>query len=389
MKKRVSYLLQKYTSGQLSKAEEEELLNLTDTDPQLVANEIAEMLIQVEEPLKAAAFSNAEQVLAKILAVDKPIETKKRKLTPFLRWTAAAALVLIGIASLLYLVNRKQSTLTAYATDISAGGNKAFLRLADGRKVSLTDARNGDIAKQAGVNVVKTAQGQLVYSTANKQGKTISELNTIETPRGGMWQVKLPDGTSVWLNAATLLTYPVSFAAKAPRIVTLKGEAYFEVAKDKTRPFIVRTEGQEVGVLGTHFNINSYANEGVTKTTLLEGSVKIKANNDMTAQVLKPGEQAVLSNGNLSVAMADTEEAIAWKNGEFMFNHEKLSSIMRKISRWYDVEIEYADAEAANLMYYGTMNRFDKVSKILRKFEQTGEMKFKISEHKITVYKVK
>jgi ferric-dicitrate binding protein FerR (iron transport regulator) len=191
----------------------------------------------------------------------------------------------------------------------------------------------------------------------------------------------------VWLNAASSLTYNLNLASAKQRLVKLQGEAYFEVAKDKAHPFVVSTEKQTVEVLGTHFNINSYPDERVTKTTLLEGSIRVSHRDTQETEILQPGEQSIVSSSGISVNEVDTDEFIAWTKGYFMFNNERQESIMRKLSRWYNVEVEYADEAAKNVMYYGTVSRFEKVSKVLRKFEQTGEVRFDIKANKIIVYK--
>lgn len=314
--------------------------------------------------------------------------------TKVFRWSAAS-IVLIGLSSITYFFSSRDKVSDInkpYASDFDPGSNKAVLVLADGRKISLTDIGTGAIAKEAGLSITKTSDGQLIYTvakeTTNGESSLRSAFNTIETPKGGMWQVKLPDGSSVWLNAASSLTYPLAFSGRDKRVVELKGEAYFEVAKDEKHPFIVKTTRQEVEVLGTHFNINSYSDESTVKTTLLEGSVRVKAQqNSLEAETLKPGQQSVLSAEAFSVKNVDVEEAIAWKNGYFMFNNEKQESIMRKIARWYNVQVEYADAAARDVTYYGSISRFENVSKVLRKFEQTGEVKFEVEKDKIIVYK--
>jgi len=332
---------------------------------------------------------------AKRLGTSKEISTKKVKLsrsTVFFRW-AAAAIILFALGSLIYLYSGSNSLFhkqRTYASDAIPGGNKAILVLADGRKISLSDINNGDVAKEAGLSITKTADGQLVYNVLeeSKSGAAKEDtFNTIETPKGGVWQIKLPDGSSVWLNAASSLTYPISFAKGKKRMVELKGEAYFEVSKDKDHPFVVKTAKQEVEVLGTHFNINSYADESDVKTTLLEGSVKVVPYLEGQSEILKPGEQSILNAKGMNIKEVDADEAIDWKNGYFMFNNERQESIMRKIARWYNVQIEYADASAKDVMYYGSISRFENVSKVLRKFEQTGEVRFEINKNKITVYK--
>jgi ferric-dicitrate binding protein FerR (iron transport regulator) len=347
------------------------------------------LLQKVDE---SAAVANLQSRLSSH-STNKKTKTISLRTNVF-RW-AAASIVLIGLASITYFFSSRDKVSDInkpYVSDFDPGSNKAVLVLADGRKISLTDIGNGAIAKEAGLSITKTSDGQLIYTvakeTTNGKSSLRSAFNTIETPKGGMWQVKLPDGSSVWLNAASSLTYPLAFSGRDKRVVELKGEAYFEVAKDEKHPFIVKTTRQEVEVLGTHFNINSYSDESTVKTTLLEGSVRVKAQQiSLEAETLKPGQQSVLSAQAFSVKNVDVEEAIAWKNGYFMFNNEKQESIMRKIARWYNVQVEYADAAAREVTYYGSISRFENVSKVLRKFEQTGEVKFEVEKDKIIVYK--
>lgn len=347
------------------------------------------LLEKVDESLAVAKLesrlsSSSQQKSNKIFLFNSPV----------VRW-AAAAIILLSIASIAYFyigANKFNELNKPYASDAIPGSNKAVLVLADGRRISLSDVNKGAVAKEAGLSITKTSDGQLIYTVADvntKSGQSVrNAFNTIETPKGGMWQVKLPDGSSVWLNAASSLTYPLSFSDGQNRVVELKGEAYFEVAKDALHPFIVKTARQEVEVLGTHFNINSYPDENAVKTTLLEGSVRVKANQkEREAETLKLGQQSVLTAGAFSVKNVDVEEAIDWKNGYFMFNNEKQESIMRKIARWYNVQVDYADAAAREVTYYGSISRFENVSKILRKFEQTGEVRFEVEKNKITVYK--
>ncbi|WP_461788448.1 FecR family protein [Pedobacter sp.] len=345
---------------------------------------------------KAATLSSVDQhdAIAKfqlrIAHNNRQIVSKKRG---FIRW-AAAAVVFLAVATSIYLFTNKGILTNVgkreYASDVLPGGNKAILVLANGKRISLTDVNNGDVVEEAGLSITKTSDGQLVYTVKNSSSGSSQDqaFNTIETPKGGMWQVKLPDGSAVWLNAASSLTYPLAFSNGKNRTVELRGEAYFEVAKDSSHPFVVKTGKQEVTVLGTHFNINSYSDETTVKTTLLEGSVLVSPNQHVgESLVLKPGEQAVLTTTGIVVREVDADEAIDWKNGYFMFNNEKQESIMRKIARWYNVKVTYADAEARAVTYYGSISRFENVSKVLRKFEQTGEVRFEINNDQITVYK--
>jgi len=254
-----------------------------------------------------------------------------------------------------------------------------MLTLADGRTIALDEAQNGEIAKQAGVTITKTKDGQLVY-----EGKTkANAFNNIATPKGGQYQINLPDGTKVWLNAASSLSYPASFTGDK-REVRLLGEAYFEVSENKEMPFVVYTKGQEVVVLGTHFNVNAYEDESQTKTTLLEGSVKVRLVNSSASALLRPGHQAVFELDRLEVAPIDVAEAIAWKQGYFLFQDEDIRSIMRKIARWYDVEVVYAP-DISDKRIGGNIAHSKSLSAVLKTLSNTDKFNFKIEGRRVTV----
>jgi transmembrane sensor len=385
MEVRINYLLQQFTTGQLNQAEKQELLALAEGNSSLITDEIVKMIINEEGNANEVIDKKWKPVLNKILAVDKPARTPRKILMSRLRWAAAAVVfVVFSFTSYISLTKKKEHV---FATDVLPGKNKAVLTLADGKKISLSDAMNGDIAKEAGFSITKTADGQLVYNIAESKNTEDTRLNTISTPNGGEWQIRLPDGSTVWLNAASSIQYSLNIGTAKQRVVKLDGEAYFEVAKNAAHPFIVETDKQSVEVLGTHFNINSYRDEIVTKTTLLEGSVRVLHPSTNQSEILKPGEQSIVSISGIDVKGVDVDEAIAWKNGYFMFNNEKQESILRKVARWYNVEIEYADPAAKEVMYYGTVSRFEKISKVLTKFEQTGEVRFDIKGNKVIVYK--
>jgi len=385
MEERIHYLLQQFTAKTLSEAEREELLILAENNTSLLSDEIVKMIIAEEEHAPNVVEEKWNPVLNKILAVDKPSRSPKRILMKRLKW-AAAAVVFIVFSFTAYLSLQKKKE-HVFVSDVAPGKNKAILTLADGKKISLSDAMNGDVAKEAGFSITKTANGQLVYNMAGSENVNDASLNTISTPNGGEWQIQLPDGSTVWLNAASSIQYSLNIGTAKQRLVKLDGEAYFEVVKNAAHPFIVETDKQSVEVLGTHFNINSYKDERVTKTTLLEGSVRVSHNTTNESEVLKPGEQSLVSVSGMDVKEVNVDEAIAWKNGYFMFNNERQESILRKVARWYNVEIEYADADAKNVMYYGTVSRFEKISKVLTKLEQTGEVRFDIKGNKVIVYK--
>ena len=270
--------------------------------------------------------------------------------------------------------------------DIRPGGNRAVLTLANGKKIGLTDAKNTELAKESGISITKTADGQLIYKISEETPAENKEsYNSIETPKGGQYELQLSDGTKVWLNAASSLKYPSGFGLAKERKVELTGEAYFEVASNKAVPFIVYQHNQVIEVLGTHFNINSYADEPVIRTTLLEGSIKLSQTGGARATILKPGQQAVLHDRQLKIKEVDPMESIGWKNGEFLFKDEDFHATMRKIARWYDVEIIY-DASAPQDFIGGSLRRRS-ISAALTLIELTGKVHFKIEGRRVTVTK--
>lgn len=288
-----------------------------------------------------------------------------------------------GVGFYFYNTNKKAEQQSVYANDIDPGKNGATLTLADGKKILINDVGAGNIASQSGVRISKTADGQIIYEiTGSNSGKT--EYNTLTTTRGEQTQVRLPDGSLVFLNAVSSLKFPTSFAKLKERSVEILGEGYFEIAKDKVHPFIVKNEKQQIEVLGTHFNVNAYHDEPSVKTTLLEGSIKIST--AQNASVLKPGEQAVNSNENLAIGNVDVDKAVAWKNAKFVFDDENIESVMRKLSRWYNVEVVYQD-NVSNRTFTGSISRYDKISKILDKITYIEAVHFKVEGRRITVMK--
>ncbi|RQO66420.1 hypothetical protein DBR43_29850 [Pedobacter sp. KBW06] len=342
--------------------------------------------------------------------IDRPVSEGRSTHSPvrksMLRFkiAAAAAVLIVAMTAVFFYQNHKDVAGTQFAkNDINPGKNKAVLTLANGQKISLTDALNGQLAQQAGVTISKTTKGQLIYQAApNASGKGSTEYNTIEAPRGGQWQVILPDGSKVFLNASSSLKYPVSFAGKE-RKVELKGEAYFEISHNKKAPFRVLAKGQIVEVLGTHFNIMSYDDEKAVKTTLLSGSVKVSSNASNAAGardgvinavkpaaeflILKPGEQSQVSQGNMKLIHdVDLEDVLAWKNGYFKFN-ENLRSIMTKVSRWYDVEVIYETQPDPEFKFKGEISRDKNISELLNMLDYTGNVHFKIEGRRVIVKK--
>jgi len=302
------------------------------------------------------------------------------------RLMAAAALIGVIITIALYfLTGTPKPAGQPLVNDVPPGINKAILKLADGRRINLNDAKNGRLMVQSGIQIIKNSAGQVTYQ-ASGAAATDHSPNTITTPKGGQWKIQLPDGTNVWLNAATSLTFPSSFAQLKNRSVSLDGEAYFEVAKDKAHPFIVQSTGQQVEVLGTHFDINCYRDEPTARTTLAEGSVKIATDKGDGAKYLTPGKQAILSGGRLTVSDADLQENLAWVNGQFWFNDESIQSIMRKLARWYDIDVQYQGQPSKDGLN-GRISRYKNISQVLRALAATQTIHFKMEGRRVTVMK--
>jgi len=262
--------------------------------------------------------------------------------------------------------------------DITPGSHKAVLVLVDGTKISLTEAANGNIASQENIQITKSGDGQLIYTLTprSKGAAPTSGYNTIETPKGGQYQVVLPDGSKIWLNAYSSLRLPLNFSEGTERRVELKGEAYFEVSHQPTRPFTVVSGQHAVQVLGTHFNVKAYADEADIKTSLLEGKVRVTAGTHSVT--LAPGQQSRLVAENITVVEVDTREAVAWKDGYFRFDEERLEDIMRSVARWYDVDVVFENDALKEETFGAVTTRFTRISTLLEIMEQTGDVQFRV-----------
>lgn len=310
---------------------------------------------------------------------------------PFFRY-AAAILVLAAIGITLYIIKPGNNAAglsglphpNSPQQDIAPGGDKATLTLADGSVIVLDTIANGHIALQGDASVIKQADGQLQYLlNKNTRQAAVIAYNIMHTPKGGQYQISLPDGTRVWLNAASSITYPTAFSGKE-RKVSITGEAYFEVAANDQMPFLVKTGETEVQVLGTEFNISAYEDEQVTHTTLINGAVRI--NNDHEYTILKPGQQARRNpEGAIQVlSNVDTEAVTAWKNGYFAFHKADLPSIMRQLARWYDVTVEY-QGKLPDIRFGGEISRTANLSEVLTILEESN-IHFRIDNKKIIVH---
>jgi transmembrane sensor len=383
-------LLDRYLSGACS-AEEQLKVEQWLEQQQNADNEWTEM----DAPAKAAWMALLRQDVRHTIqskAVAPPVIPIYKR--PFFRMAAAAAIILmIGTGawwlkqgSSRDMVKIREADL--HLNDVLPGGNKAVLTLANGSTITLDSAANGKLAQQGNTTVLKAANGQLAYNAVNERPTEVV-YNTLATPRGGQYRLVLPDGSKVWLNAASSIYYPTVFRGKE-RKVSITGEAYFEITENAAMPFVVEATTYsgnrgEVKVLGTHFDVNAYNDEKTMNTTLLEGSVLVKK--DGATALLKPGQQAQLpkEGGIKLVNDADLEEIVAWKNGKTSFRKMDVENIMRQVARWYDVEIVYEDGIPDR--YTGTVSRDVPVSQLLRYLELSGGVHFRIEGKKITVLK--
>jgi len=315
-------------------------------------------------------------------AIQTKIKKAERKPRSFYKY-AVAAVLFLSVGMTVFYTLRKDiiskpvaEQTVAKKIDVDPGSDKATLTLADGSTIVLDNTNTAEVFHKNGLIISKTKSGELIYKIENASSTKPNAYNTITTPKGGQYQVLLPDGTKVWLNAASSLKYP-EVLGKTERMVTLTGEAYFEVAKDG-RPFYVNSKQQSVKVLGTHFNVNTYMDDNVSKTTLLEGSIAL--NTSKNSKIIKPGQQALIGVNSL-IAIdkdVDVQNVVAWKNGLFVFDNAGLKSILNQLERWYDIKIDYSDIP--NKRYNGMVPRKAKLSEVLNMLELTGNINFKIEE---------
>jgi hypothetical protein len=318
-----------------------------------------------------------------------PRKHQKSKIVRMLttRIAAASLIGVIALSTFLWVTQHSKQPIAEIKqiaksnnNDVKPGGNKAVLTLADGSIIILDEAENGELVQQGNTKVVKI-DGKLNYNVSEMSTQQ-PMFNTITTPRGGHYQVVLPDGSQVWLNSVSSLRFPTFFNGKQRR-VEITGEAYFEVAKNKDMPFIVSVNGAEIEVLGTHFNVNAYSDESTIRTTLLEGSVKFVKEGNVA--ILKPGQQSQMyHNGQLKIINdVEIEKVVAWKNGFFFFESSDFKTVSKQLSKWYDVEVVY-DREIDDL-FYAKVPRSTKLSDLLKALSLTGKINFKIEGNRIIV----
>lgn len=379
----------KYINGQLSADQVRDFLAHIQSGED---SELLQKLIEETFGEKIDSVSSNDVFLESALkkswsAVQDQMESEPVRKIQNWRLIVGLVAILISILSVsIWFYLLKESTTDDYQTvynPIIPGQQTATLTLADGTQIRLAETAEGQLAKDGPIVISKTADGQLLYEI-QETGESASGYNVLSTARGETYKVKLPDGTQVWLNTASSLRYATNFSAFSSRNVELQGEGYFEVASNHTKPFIVYSSGQKIEVLGTRFNVSSYREDSMVSTTLLEGSVRIDHHNKKT--ILVPNQQFQLSSsGDFYLREVDTDRIVSWTNNEFMFDGDNIDEVMRKLERWYNVDIIY-EGEKSVEKFGGVVSRFEKIEKVLQLLEKTGGVRFKIEGRSVFVF---
>lgn len=389
----IARLLQKRSQNQLTE------------DEQVVVDEwIAE---RPENASLVADLSDNEKLVSELTAYQNParkdilnrvkagLETgpatrpvKKIRLWQSISVAAAVVVVSFMISFLYTKFNTNTFSFNA-SGDILPGRTAATLTLASGEVIRLTNKDDNTVFSGDEGDRLQINKGKLIYLV--DQDNDISETatgkqNVLNTGNGQTFGVVLPDGTKVWLNSGSRLQYPASFKGSKERMVSLVGEAYFEVAKDRAHPFVLNSRGQEIIVLGTHFNLNAYANEGMSTTSLFEGSVMLKAN--LTEKILKPGEEALNDHNSLSIRKAKIENVLDWRSDEFNFDNVKFKTALRKLERWYDIEFVYDEEISDDMLAGGWISKNNKLSTVLALIERSGQVSFRVEGKRVFVKKL-
>lgn len=330
---------------------------------------------------------NAANILAKLnrkidsnatLKVKVPAKFIARSNKSILLKIAASIIFVFGLGALAYLFFYKTNDTPI---DVKPGGNYATLNLARGSSIDLQTVVPGLVTSNGSTRIYKKANGEIVYLSYAKDSLS-SRLNTLFTPKGGQYKVTLSDGSTVTLNSGSSLKFPNGFYGDE-RVVTLTGEAYFEVAKNPLKPFIVHCGEITTRVLGTKFNISAYREDGKIKATLLSGKIRVSQNNMRNTTVLLPGQQATIGNNSIAVAAVDAEDYTEWHNGTFLFNDEDLSSVMRHLARWYNIDVDYSSLPDRKL--YVRISKNVNLSDVLRMISITSNLKFQFKEGRLAV----
>ncbi len=391
----ILFLLEQWLSGRATAAEKQKLLDLINNPDH--SSEVHSLL---ESQIAGKYYSltwdekHLDEMVGRIVKTEENSKSVKLVSWPRRISVAAAVLIFISGASYFLLHNNKRLPAApaqpvvinnAFADKVPNSG-RAVLTLANGKNILLDSALNGKIAVENGTNIVKLADGQIAYHT--NSGKELlaenTEYNTLSTPRGAQYFLLLPDGSKVWLNAASTIRYPVQFTGDA-RKVEITGEAYFEVAKNTKAFFVGLPNGADIQVLGTHFNVNAYNDDGEIKTSLLEGAVKVRSKTDSV--IMRPGEQAQISGNGQddihTIRDADMEQVMAWRNGLISFRGATIKGIMKQLERWYDVDVEYR-GNPSDRIFTGEAESNLSLSEMIRILE-ANQIHLKVEGRKIIV----
>jgi transmembrane sensor len=341
--------------------------------------------LEEEEPLQEDSEDVKALLEENFIYINRHISKKKDNSWYWPASIAASILLICAFGLYFYRGSDQkvhQATEIANIANVKPGGNRAQLTLSNGKTIDLDEAANGLLAQQSGISITKTTSGQLIYGVKPADLNSKVAYNIISTPKGGQYQIILPDGSKVWLNSASALKFPTVFKDKERR-VELHGEGYFEVAKNQNKPFIVQAAGTTVKVLGTHFNVMAYEDEKEVRTTLLEGAVQLKSKS--ASVILKPGQQGLLSEDarNIEIKNADLDAVMAWMNGYFVFDQANLPELMRQISRWYNLDVVY-EGTIGEHEFVGKIKRSSSLSTVLKVLENGG-LNFKLEGRTLIV----
>lgn len=391
----ISKLIFAHLQGTITNTEREQLESWLDQDPQHRLHfEESYQEHTLNEKLKRYELANRTAIWTKTLnkiqvSKDVPNITNVTPMyTRIKRIAIVAAIVTFICGVTLYFYNNRIGQLSpaqlSFENDVAPGMQGATLTLTNGKQIKLSSVSSGHLAQEAGMNITKNKDGELIYENSGG-AKDPNSLNTLSTANGQTFRLRLPDGSVVWLNAGSSLTYSANLIRQSDgkRHVTLSGEAYFEIAKNKEHPFVVQSGTQLIEVLGTKFNVNAYPDEPAITTTLMEGSVKVT--DGKIQQLIKPGQQVANNGGNLQPINIDTDNIIDWKDGDFYLNHVDFKVAMRKIARWYDVDIIYDVSTFDGMESGGWIARDKPLSHVLKAIESSGMVRFRIEGRTIHV----
>ncbi len=377
-------LIVRYRNRKATPGEVERLLRYIHEEgkEELIKNALSDGLLD-NVPEASGPSAEVQQRLDRVLShleqqIMPPAKPKRRTVYAYI---SVAATILAVLVTGWYFY--REEPVVVQGQDLNPGGNRAILTLADGTSIDLDSVPSGQLAEQSNAVITKTDDGRIIYKSLGKETTTDIKYNTITVPKGGQYQLILPDGSRVWLNAQSVLRYPVTFSTRE-RSVTFRGEAYFDIVSAARAPFHIETDGQRIEVLGTTVNLTAY-DTGPTATTLVSGSVRVTNTISGKSTVLQPGQQARLSGSDMRILPADIDAVSGWKDGTFIFHDEDLGTLMLQLSRWYDFEV---DPEALpKKRFAGILPRNTQLSKILQVIEAETGLKFTITERRLHIEK--